>query len=35
MDLDELPNDNGDEEDLEVEPKLEDERPLADFKAYA
>jgi hypothetical protein len=33
--LDELPNDDGDEEDLEVEPKPEDERPLADFKAYA
>ena len=34
-DLDELPNDDGDEEDLEVEPELEDERPLADFEAYA
>jgi hypothetical protein len=35
MDLDELPDDDGDEKDLEVEPKPEDERPLADFEAYA
>ena len=34
-DLNELSNDDKDEEDLEVEPELEDERPLADFKAYA
>ena len=34
-DLDELSNDDEDEEDLEVEPEPEDERPLADFEAYA
>jgi hypothetical protein len=33
-DLDELPDDDR-EEDLEVEPGLEDEGPLADFEAYA
>jgi hypothetical protein len=35
MDLNELLNNNRDEKDLEVELKLEDERPFADFKAYA
>jgi hypothetical protein len=34
-DLDELSNDDEDEEDLKVEPELEDKRPLADFEAYA
>ena len=35
IDLDELPNDDRDKEGLKVELKLEDKRPLVDFKAYA
>ena len=34
-DLDKLPNDNRDEEDLEVELELKDKGPLANFEAYA
>jgi len=34
-DRDEIPDDDEDEEDLEVEPRIEDEEPLADFEVYA
>ena len=34
-DTDELPNDDGNPDDIEVEPDPEVEAPLADFEAYA
>ena len=33
-DLDKLPNNNKDKEDLKVELKLENKRPFTDFEAY-